>query len=215
MSNYFSRDLLLYLKQRLFAWPVCLLPCLISAAALVPYGPVALFPVVETFLLAVLLVFEFRLWDDLVDRQQDQQQHPERVLCQTTHVRIFQQLVVIVAVIVSAILAGLLRWEALSLLLLLHVVIASWYLWRGQLRWGPVTHYHVVLLKYPMFVWVLGNFANENRTAALLTSSAVVYLMLCAYEALHDRQLRSLRTARVMLALELALLPIAITIGLW
>jgi 4-hydroxybenzoate polyprenyltransferase len=157
--------------------------------------------------LALLLVLQLRLWDDLRDVEQDRQIHPERVLCQAVSLRPFWGLLFVLMAINLG-LAMLLRgWHAVVLLLGLHSLLATWYGWRGSANTWPAFNYHVVLLKYPLIVWMLGAVTVADVVSApLVVSTVVVYLGVCIFEVAHDPQLWRLRSAQVCLSVECLLL---------
>jgi hypothetical protein len=87
--------------------------------------------------------------------------------------------------------------------LTLHVLLATWYGCRHLVSLGAFANYHVVLLKYPLIVLMLGAAtAADVFVPPLLISAGLVYLALCAYEVLHDARLRALHGARICLAVD-------------
>jgi 4-hydroxybenzoate polyprenyltransferase len=206
LSSSLSRDLLEYAKTRFPAWLAALLPLVLVLAAL--RGRVSFsaeFAI--AFTMALLLVLEFRLWDDLCDVNRDRRVHPERVLCRSASLRPFWGLALVLMALnfgLAALVRG--RWAA-AVLLGLHVLLAAWYGWRGPANGRPILNYHVVLLKYPVIVWMLGAIAAADiNDPPLWISAAMVYLALCIYEVVHDRQLRQARSAQICLAVESVLL---------
>jgi hypothetical protein len=89
----------------------------------------------------------------------------------------------------------------------MHVLLAAWYGVRRQIQWLPVVNYHVMLLKYPVIVWMLGALTVTDFVGPpLLLAAAMAYLALCIYEVAHDKQLRQLRRAQIIAAVESVLL---------
>jgi 4-hydroxybenzoate polyprenyltransferase len=201
-----------YLKTRFPAWLAILLPLVLVLAALRERVSLSV-QFAAAFGMAVLLVLEFRLWDDLSDVERDRHVHPQRALCRSASLRPFWGLVFLLMAF-NFCLAMLVRgWWAAAMLLGLHILLAAWYAWRERARWRPVANYHVVLLKYPLIVWMLGAItAADIGDPPLLCSAAMVYLSLCIYEVAHDGQLRQLRAARICLAVESVLLA---AVGCW
>lgn len=156
--------------------------------------------------MAVLLVSEFRLWDDLCDREQDCREDSSRVLCRAESLRPFVALLLLLAAVNFGLVAWQRFWPSLAMLLALHGFLAAWYAVRGRFHLGPVFNYQVVLLKYPAFGFVLGSGPGVTSFAPLFPSLAVVYLGLCIAEVLHDKRLRVWRSAWICLGLELLLL---------
>ncbi len=216
MWNCFSRDLAGYVRTRFPLRLAVLLPSFICAGAILPSRQsTTSLETVASFVLAVLLVFEFRLWDDLADRVRDQERYPNRVLCQATSIVAFQRFCGVLALINMCLVAGLRSWWSFAVLLLLHVLLAAWYGTRDRWRAGIVINYHAVLLKYAGFVLILGTTSHAKLTPRLFISSVVVYLSLCVFEVLHDPQLRTLRAAWLMLTFDAALLLVTISVSIW
>src|SRR4051812_43749345 len=88
LSSSPRRDLLEYISTRFPPRIALLLPLMLVLFALreriVNPRECAL-----GFVIALLLVLELRLWDDLCDRECDRHNHPERLLCRTESVRPF------------------------------------------------------------------------------------------------------------------------------
>jgi 4-hydroxybenzoate polyprenyltransferase len=200
------------LKTRFPAWLAVLLPLALVLAALREKAS-HLVQFAIAFAMAFLLVLQFRLWDDLCDVERDRVEHSERVLGRSAALWPFWGLFGLLMAI-NLFLAALVRgsWAA-AMLLGTHVLLAAWYGARSQLPWLPVVNYHIVLLKYPLFVWMLGAIsAADIFNPRHFISAALVYLALCIYEVAHDRQLWQLRAAQFCLAVECVLLA---ALGCW
>lgn len=134
--------------------------------------------------LALLLLAQFRMWDDLADRRHDAVAHPGRVLVQATSTRPALVLCVVLAVINLGITverngAGL----ALITLTCLMLVLSIWYARRGgRSAIGDL----LLLTKYPSIVLILAGSRAIAETRRLLCAAAAVYLAACIYEAWHD-----------------------------
>jgi 4-hydroxybenzoate polyprenyltransferase len=160
------------------------------------------------FVLVTSLIVQFRIWDDLADRQRDRSRHPERILPAASRAGPFHGLWIVAAGATVALLA-LGPWPAwrLSVYGLLALTLGIWYA-SGRHRWTqPVLNYHVVLAKYPVFVCLIGGVAA--RTAPRLLAALSVYLALCAYEVLHDPETAEAPGARRALRAELVALMTA------
>jgi hypothetical protein len=200
------------LTSRFPAWLALLLPLGLALAALREKAShFAQFAI--SFTMALLLVFELRLWDDLCDVDRDRSEHPERVLGGSASLWPFWALVGLLMAINFALAILLRGWLVAAMLLGLHVLLAAWYGVRSQTPWLPVVSYHVVVLKYPVIVWMLGALTAADLVGPpLLLSAAMVYLILCIYEVAHDKQLRQLRSAQFIAAVEFVLL---VALGCW
>jgi hypothetical protein len=133
---------------------------------------------------AILLLAQFRLWDDLADRHQDRAMQPARVLVRAAHVRPFVILCMVLG-LANTILAGVAGRgvNGLAALLLLDAAAAAWYAWR-PVRRTPASDL-VRLAKYPWFVIVLAAGSPAPRSHLLLAALGV-YAAACAYELWHD-----------------------------
>jgi hypothetical protein len=86
----------------------------------------------------------------------------------------------------------------------LNATFLLWYRGLRKLCSSTVARYHVVLIKYPVFVYLLcPGFANFD---ALLFPAALVYLCCCVHEVLHDCRFHAVRSSFAFLAFEMAAL---------
>lgn len=131
---------------------------------------------------ALLLLAQFRLWDDLADRERDRSTHPDRVLVRAQRAGPFVALCLLLAAanILSSSYAGK---SALALCLLLNCAAAAWYAWRPSRR--TATGDLLVLVKYPVFVVLLGTTPTAPF-AEIAFSALAVYAAACAFELWHD-----------------------------
>ena len=193
--------------------PLALFLC---AAGLAGGLPVTVFGAALTVLLAYTLVFQFRLWDDLSDQQFDRVDHPQRVLSQACSIARFYRLEIALFtfnLVLISLRSG--SWLRLLIFLLLNGIFLLWYRWRYKLTLGAVAASHMVLIKYPVFVYLLSiqshEAGHETGNVPLLLSMSLVYFCFGIYEILHDRKLRSVRGAHYVLAAEMVALN-AITV---
>jgi hypothetical protein len=131
--------------------------------------------------LSLLLIAQFRLWDDLADRERDRQEHPERVLAYSEPAPF---------VIAAAMLSGLnlaiafvSRGTRAGLILLaLDVCLASYYRYRPGRR--TAVSDALLLLKYPAIVVVLTQLRSDRW--AIVLATIATYATVLAYEIWHD-----------------------------
>jgi hypothetical protein len=132
--------------------------------------------------LAFLLLAQFRLWDDLADRDRDSRAHPERVLVRTPHVMRFVSACLLLAsanLVASATFGGA---DSLAILLGLNLAAATWYMMRpGR---PTIADEAILSLKYPAFVWIL----SEPRAAGLTLVLIATYLSACWYQEWRDNR---------------------------
>src|SRR5262249_19610484 len=162
--------------------------------------------------LAVSLLLQFRIWDDLTDRERDRQRHPERILACARALGPVQRLGGAAAAASVALLAtGPEPVWRLAVYAVLVLGLHGWYTVSRRVWTAPLLHYHLILAKYPVFVWLLGG--DTTRPLPRLLAALAVYFALCAYEVLHDPDTAAIPGARWALHAELVAL-VAISIGL-
>ena len=138
--------------------------------------------------LAVALLLQFRLWDDLEDRELDRQRGPARVLTRSDPAP-FRRICVLLT-IVNLLLIAVARFRAavLGLGCLDLFFLMAYRQLRPKLP-DRIWRFQVLLLKYPVFVGLVAAALAPLRPLRLMSAAAVVYAFACAYEVLHDRQL--------------------------
>ena len=142
--------------------------------------------VATTFGLAVVLLLQFRLWDDLEDRERDRRLHPARVLVRADPTPFRHACMVLAAAnVVLLVIAG--SRDAVQGLICLDVFFGIAYGPVGRRLYDRIWRFQILLLKYPVFVYVLAVGLGAPIRVRLLISAVAVYLCACAYEALHDR----------------------------
>jgi len=198
-----STDALAWLRERYPLWPF--LPLAVFLATAGQAGALSWEPLglARGVLLALGLVLQFRLWDDLESLPADRLEHPRRVLSQARSLSSFLTLLGVSVALNTVLLLpsprALLGYAALCALAL------GWYRWLAP-RLGPgVLAAHGLLLKYPAFVVLLHLADGEGTLPALVPG--LVYLCFCVHELLHDRRLLSRPGAPLLLKAEM--------LGLW
>ena len=133
---------------------------------------------------AVLLLAQFRLWDDLADRERDRLPHPNRVLVRTDAVT--QAVAFCGALGVLNICLAVWRDSSgisVSVLTAINAALAIWYLARSS---RTAAGEHLLLAKYPAIVIVVAGARILVAPVQVLGFAAVLYVCVCAYEAWHD-----------------------------
>ena len=186
--------------------PLALFLCTAALAGGRPLEPIDL---TLAFVLALSLLFQFRLWDDLSDRELDRLDHPERVLTRTTAVTFFRALVCVTFLLnftLICVSAGS-NWQLKAIVFaLLNGSFFVWYRWRSELCRNEIGASHVVLGKYPIFVYLLSGESAATSNVRLALAMLLVYLCFCVYELLHDAKLHRLPGALKLLAGEMTAL---------
>lgn len=161
--------------------------------------------------LALLLLAQYRIWDDLADRHHDAIAHPGRVLVQAASTTSAIALCLALAaasltVVVARDGAGL----SLATLIGLTGVLGAWYGSRGA---RTTAGDHLLLTKYPAIVLIVSGDRVANHPARLLCTMAAVYLAACVYEAWHDPSSPAAGN-RLLVACEATLL-VLVTFAAW
>jgi hypothetical protein len=191
------QSIVLYLRQRVR--PAVFVPAIsiLTALSLWAVAPVAGSPsaAIAAAVTAVLVV-QFRIWDDLEDREADARVHPERVLARMPSgpVRSLGWTLGVVA-LVAALASG--AWIAAAVIVNLDVVF--WLIYRHVRPWLPerVWRYQVLPLKYAGFV-VAGALAirTPDSVDRLTAAALLAWLGAVAYEYLHTRRPAAAGAAR-------------------
>lgn len=200
MSGAWLEPLRSYVGSRLP--PRLYLPCVVLLAAAGLAGGREPNPgdLLLTGVLAWTLLLQFRLWDDLCDREADRRAHPHRVLVRASSLAPFHALLILSFLLNLALVAVLPGFLNLGLFLALNGAAALWYAWGRRVLPNVTLGYHLVLLKYPVFVLLLSQPARNGRGAAL--AMALVYLCFAIHEAIHDPRLADVPGVRFVLTAE-------------
>lgn len=137
------------------------------------------------------LVLQFRLWDDLESLAHDRSVHPTRLLCRMPDTGLISRLLPILAAANIAFVYCLTsNWTRTVLVVALVAVFAFGYRCARHVQLGPLGASHVLLLKYPMFVWILSPLPGLETPLSLLLAMVAVFLGFSIHEVLHDDRLR-------------------------
>lgn len=172
---------LLYARQRLLRPHVLGAVVFVSAGALIVGAGAQLSPGMVLSLTA-LLVFAFRIADDLFDRTRDLLRSPDRVSVRPESIRPLR-LAAGALWATAAALCSIARGAAsLGLLIVFTLLLAAWYRTRGsRSSWSD----RILLSKYPAFVAIAGGIRGALAPRGL-RALAVVYFSACVYEWAHD-----------------------------
>ena len=195
-STSFRKDLAAYVSSRLAIARIALLWLALSACAVLMSPALSSTAVIFTLTLMAILILQFRLWDDIVDRHVDAIIHPQRSLVNTFHVQRFIYLcagLCVPAVIALSYLDET-HWLGYGVLL---VAMAIFYASTSALP--RLIRAHLVLLKYPIFIWLCASNANPTQW---LRYGMVVYFALCVYEIASDAALRTGKIWRWLIVIE-------------
>jgi 4-hydroxybenzoate polyprenyltransferase len=132
--------------------------------------------------LALFLIAQFRIWDDLADRERDRHAHPHRVLVAARAIWPFVAQAIVLAAINIALLSALEGVAAARRLLAVNGAAAAYYFLRAPRR--TIGSDLVLLAKYPAFVLLL--CGTDPRPGRLVLALALTYAAACAFEVWHD-----------------------------
>lgn len=192
-------DALAWLRERYPLWrflPLAVFLAAAGQAGALSWEPVGL---VHGVLLALGLVLQFRLWDDLESLPTDRLEHPGRVLCQARSLAPFLVLLGTTGVLNTVLLLS--APPALMGYVALCAVALGWYRWLAPTLGPGLLSAHGLLLKYPAFVVLLHLARGEGALPVLVPG--LVYLCFCVHELLDDQRLRSRPAAPLLLKAEM------------
>ena len=204
LFNWSTSELLRYRRTRMPVTLIGPLTMFLCTAALATGWPAAASTWMLNLVLAVLLITEFRLWDDLSDVDSDRVIFPERLLCQTKSLVGFRIVLGLLFAVNVILLAANKSELSLITFLVLNFLVLAWYSVRGRIRFSSVFSQTIVLLKYPVFVYLLSS--NTGGRESMLTSSyamSLTFLCFCIYELLHDSRIGPIQYVHKLLMMEI------------
>jgi hypothetical protein len=187
-SNSRINELVRYWQSRLPISIFVPLAVLLYAASLAAASKPTIVELVTNLLLSYTLVVQFRLLDDLADLRHDRFQYPDRVMSKAVSLGHYQFVVGLLFIINTLLIVLAKPVLALVLFIALTVTLQVWYTLPGRMLCRGIPNYHVVLLKYPLFVYVLAANMSSARAVLLIVAMVSVYLFVCIYEVVHDRR---------------------------
>jgi 4-hydroxybenzoate polyprenyltransferase len=205
-SKSYAEPLTLWIGSRMPAARFVPVAVLLTAAAGAAGTPSASWAV-GAFACALLLLFQFRLWDDLADAALDRIEHPDRILPRSESRTVFRAATWVAFTAGIGAVFALSGVVAAAGLVALCAIYAAWYAREPGARKGLVGA-HLVVLKYAAFVLLLAPRPLDAHRAALACSA--IYFASTAYELLHDPANRTRRGARTVAAAELVALACAL-----
>lgn len=198
-STSFPEELLGWTVTRLVIWRIILLWLALSAGVQFVAHEYFSASAITATLLAAILIIQFRLWDDLADRTVDAALHPQRVLVNTPYLRHFQLMCCALALPIAI---GLFFSGMDHLLVYAALLAAMSMLYAaGATALPRLVHAHLVLLKYPVFIWLCAWNLGGGRW---LSVAIGMYLALCLFEIASDAAMRTGTGWRWLAAVETA-----------
>lgn len=213
LSNSWMNDWRRYLATRCVSMRMAALAVLLLFTAWSLSFPESAVEAVTDLVILSLLLLQFRLWDDLSDVESDRVEHANRVLVQCGRLSRFWLLMGGVGMLNIVLVAWQRPSESVVALLLLHALLLAWYSLSTRIGWR-IANYHIVLAKYPVFVFIVSARSLNGVEPAPMTVMACVYLVLCLYEVCDDARLRSGRVSLTVAGLETLILITLLVFGL-
>jgi hypothetical protein len=176
-------------------WACLPLALLLWVASLAAGHPLLTQDSAFALLLAVTLLMQFRVWDELEDAGDDQLLRPESAPGRGP----LHFMLALVVVWNAAYLAFSLSWPLLAIFVALSVVFLLWNRGLHRLFPGPIASSQVALLKYPVLVYLLA--APEPLAVPegpFLLVLVLVYLGFSVFELLHDGRLRTAGSGAIL-----------------
>ena len=130
-----------------------------------------------------LLLAQFRLWDDIVDRERDRERHPNRVLTRTPQIGRYIGVCGTLAV-VNALLLGARERPDVTLPLLAALTLALAVAYRQPERSRGLDLLR--LAKYPVFVLLVAMGRPEGASTSAVSAAIVAFATAVTYEVWHD-----------------------------
>ena len=130
-----------------------------------------------------LLLAQFRLWDDIVDRERDRERYPHRVLTRTAHIGGY----IAACAALASINALVLRFRerpdvTLPLLAALTLALAVGYTQPARSSGLDLLR----LAKYPVFVLLVAMDRPPGATLMVLSAAILAFVAAFTYEVWHD-----------------------------
>lgn len=212
------KELVAYCNERLPARIMLSLTVFLSTAIITAANELALGKLVIIIAIALSLVIQFRLWDDVADLPRDRVDHPDRVLCSAESFTHFYVMLIGLCLLNIAMTEIFISRRALIVLILLNIAYLAWYDGLRRAGTGTICGYHVVLLKYPAFVYLLSQQFADQGWLPVAFAMGIVYFCFCAFEVLDDIRLHSTPGTLFGLAVDmmfLCIVAIMSCVALW
>lgn len=171
-----------YLAERFS--PRIFVPLAVAIAAAASGGTLSAARLSVDTTFALLLLAQFRSWDDLADRGRDAVSHPERVLVRANSVAPIVGFsgglaILNICLAIQRDASGI----AVAVLVALVSALGAWY----SLRTGrTIAGDHLLLSKYPAMVIVVAGDRILNAPVQILCAALGVHFAACLYEMWHD-----------------------------
>lgn len=197
-----SKDLGDYFYTRFPITQFIPLAIFLSLAGLAVSSPAQPLPWLVASILSLSLVLQFRIWDDIADRDLDRVTHPERVLPHTQYMHLF----FIIAAALFVMNGILVYWyqdnsTRAAGYLVLSVSLLTWYRLRPNVLSTSLLNSLVILAKYSVIAWLISSPVADTDLMLFFSCLFSVYLIFIIFEVLDDTNLQQQTGARFSFAL--------------
>lgn len=200
-----------YLRERFPLSRFGPLAVFLAAAGIAPSPPEQLWRWAFAAAQALPLILQFRLWDDISDREHDRAARPGRVISRAGDMRPFLVLAAFLFVLNGLLLAWPLPHGIRPpAYLMLCAGLLAWYRFRPPALRAGLLNTHLVLLKYPVIAWLISLPVAEPDPVLILCCLFSVYLIFVVFDIFDDDGLRHLPGSLPSLAAGVGLL-----VGVW
>lgn len=211
-SISFVNTLTKYAVTRLVTARIVALAALVTIVSIALSAHRTFWDIGTTALLAGCLISQFRLWDDLEDRNFDRVHHPHRILAISDEVNQFYLVVIGLGMLVTI---GLAIWRSLTQLLVYGLLLLGFTVFYRLPTWHDTKRLlrtQLVLIKYPVFLYLCAQQTIFNK---LVLSALALYVFLSLIDLLSDDALRPLPMRRWLLLIESTAFSIILAIIIW
>ena len=167
-----------YFRTRLFTWRIALLWVVCILLSVAPAGAATATEWASIAGMSALLIAQFRLWDDLADRQVDAIVHTQRVIVQCKDLRPCIAALIFSMVLTAVGLAALASPYKLTLYLGLVLFLVVVYSAVLPILKHRRTRVQCVLLKCPVFVFL----QNPAQITAWTVCGALAMYIVLSWE---------------------------------
>jgi hypothetical protein len=202
LLKYYLKDYVTYRKER-FSFKI--------------YLPFALYLTIASFIgmpflkvnimflnavIILLLLFQFRLWDDLHSIQEDRMIYPQRILCNVISIKHYWFFLAILFIVCM----GLIYYYSVTIipitcyLLLILFYLIMYYL--GAFNKGTISN-HLTIMKYVIIVLIVMLMHNEVILIKNIYYPLIsVFLVMSIYEVIHDGKKYENKSMRLIVIIE-------------
>lgn len=213
--KYYLKDFIAYRKERFSLKIYCPLALYLTIASLMGMPLLKVNIMLLNAAIILLLLFQFRLWDDLHSIQEDRIIYPYRILCNVLSIKHYRFLLAILFTVSMGLIYcySTTIIPAVSYLLLIFFYLLLYNL--DVLKEGRIYN-HLIIMKYVIVVLIVTLVhVDIIHTINIYHPLISVFLVMSIYEVIHDENKYRDKSMHLILVIEsimLILLNISILI---